>query len=51
LVRSGTSVFATNESFINWGNFGAILPDADIITVSFSQNFPTIAIRLTLNAG
>lgn len=51
LIRTGTSVFATSERFISWGNFGSTLPDADIITVSFSQNFPEFGTRLTLNAG
>jgi uncharacterized protein with LGFP repeats len=51
LVRTGTSVFATSERFINWNNFGQTLPDADIITVTFGQNFPQFGIRVTLNAG
>lgn len=51
LVRTGISVFATNEHFINWENFGQTLPDGDIITAAFSQNFPQFGIRITLNAG
>jgi hypothetical protein len=51
LIRTGTSVFATNERFISWGNFGQTLPDGDIITVAFSQNFPQFDIRITLNAS
>jgi uncharacterized protein with LGFP repeats len=51
LIRSRTSVFATNERFITWGNFGQTLPDNDIITATFSQNFPQFNIRVTLTAG
>jgi hypothetical protein len=51
IVLRGTSVFATNETFINWGDFGGTLPDGDIITVAFTQNFPQFGIRITLNAG
>lgn len=52
LVRP-KSVFATTEHFITWGNFGktSMLPDGDIITVTFSQNFPQFGIHITLNMG
>jgi uncharacterized protein with LGFP repeats len=51
VIRPRTSVFATSEIFINWNSFGITLPDADIISVAFAQNFPSIGVRLTLNAG
>ncbi|RPJ42922.1 MAG: hypothetical protein EHM21_12210 [Chloroflexi bacterium] len=49
--RKNTSVFATSESFINWTSFGLLLPDGDIISASFSQNFPQFGINITLTAG
>lgn len=51
IIRNRSSVFATNEHFINWNNFGQTLPDSDIITATFRQNFPQFGIRITLNAG
>lgn len=51
LIRPGTSIFATNQHFIDWSDFGTTLPDGDIITVNFTQNFPQFNIRLTLNTG
>ena len=51
LVRAGTSIFATSEHFINWTDFDKALPDGDIITVTFSQNFPQFGTRITLSMG
>jgi hypothetical protein len=51
VVLTGTHIFATDEHFINWSDFGGSLADGDTITATFSQNFPQFGISITLTAG
>jgi hypothetical protein len=48
-VTRVNSVFATNETFIAWSDLGRTLPDGDIISPTFAQNFPQSGVHLTLN--
>jgi uncharacterized protein with LGFP repeats len=45
------SVTALSGTMIGWNQLGNLLPDNDLISVTFSGHTPNGAIQLTLNAG
>lgn len=51
LSPSSNSVFATSAHFITWSSLNGVLPDRDLISVSHSQSFPPLGVRITLNAA